>query len=74
MKLILTPQAEKAFLLWSHYQTEMVSNKYRTATHKKIIKDQEQLWREEFLGLTEYLIPSIMEAAGGTLINGDITF
>jgi hypothetical protein len=74
MSLPLTSQAEKAYLIWSHYQSEMVSDKYRTSTHKKIIKEQEEIWREEYLNLTEYMIPSIMEAAGATLIDGDIKF
>lgn len=74
MNLQLTEQAEKAYLIWSHYQNEMVSAKYRSASHKKIIKEQEELWREDFLNLTEYMIPSIMEAAGATLIDGEIKF
>lgn len=74
MNLTLTPQAERAFLVWSHYQSEMVSEKYRTKSHKKIIIEQEHKWREEFLMVTEYLIPSIMQAAGGTLINTEIKF
>lgn len=74
MSLQLTDQAEKAYLVWKHYQDEMVSKKYRSQTHKKIIRDQELAWREEFLSLTEYLIPTIMEAAGATLIDGDLKF
>lgn len=74
MNLQLTEQAEKAYLCWSHYQNEMVSQKYRSATHKKIIKEQEEIWREDFLAVTEYMIPQIMEAAGATLIDGKINF
>lgn len=74
MSLPLTPQAEKAYLIWSHYQNEMVSHKYRTNVHKKIIIEQEQIWREEFLNLTEYMIPAIMAAAGGTLIDNELKF
>lgn len=74
MNLQLTEQAEKAYLCWSHYQSEMVSQKYRSATHEKIIKEQEEIWREDFLAVTEYMIPQIMEAAGATLIDGKINF
>lgn len=52
----------------------MVSDKYRTATHKKILRDNEEVWREEFLAVTEYMVPAIMEAAGATLIDGQIHF
>lgn len=74
MSLQLTAQAEKAYLIWHHYQTEMVSDKYRTATHKKILRENEEVWREEFLAVTEYMVPTIMEAAGATLIDGQIHF
>ena len=74
MNLQLTEQAEKAYLCWSHYRSEMVSQKYRSATHRKIIKNNEEVWREEFLNVTEYMIPSIMEAAGATLIDGQLKF
>lgn len=74
MSLTLTPQAEKAFLIWQHYQNERVTAKYRSLTHQKIIKDNEEIWREEFLSLTDYMIPAIMEAAGATLIDGQVHF
>jgi hypothetical protein len=74
MNLQLTEQAEKSYLIWSHYQSEMVSAKYRSPTHKIIVKNQEEKWREDFLNVTEYMIPSIMEAAGATLIDGEFKF
>ncbi len=74
MNLQLTDQAERAYLIWAHYQKEMVSVKYRSAVHKKIIKENEEIYRNEFLNLTEYLVPSIMEAAGATLIDGNFNF
>ena len=74
MSLHLTAQAEKSFLIWQHYQNELVSDKYRTAAHKKIIQQHEEFYREEFLSHTEYMIPAIMEAAGARLIDGNIHF
>jgi hypothetical protein len=74
MNLQLTEQAEKSYLIWSHYQSEMVSAKYRSPSHKNFLKNQEEIWREDFLKLTEYMTPSIMEAAGATLIDGEFKF
>jgi hypothetical protein len=74
MSIELTDQAQKAYLCWSHYQDMMVSNKFLNKTHKKIICDLEEMWREEFLNVSEYMIPTIMEAAGGTLIDNEIKF
>lgn len=74
MNLQLTEQAARALCIWETYQNMLAKNSFRNATHKKIIVEQEHIWREEVLNVTEYLVPQIMEAAGGTLINGDITF
>jgi hypothetical protein len=61
--------AEKAFMLWWHYQLVIMSGKYKNETHKKIVINNEHYWREEWLKETEPFKDSIMLAAGFTVID-----
>jgi len=66
--MILSPSAHAALIVWEHYQQALLTGSFKTIEHKKIIRDQEQLWREKFLIETEDTAGEVMQAAGCNLI------
>lgn len=57
-------KVEAAYLLWWHYQTALVKKEYKNDTHKKIVEQNEELWRSNWLKETEPYKDSLMIEAG----------